>query len=68
MDNALTHISADIAKYVECRGYCCVYLPSYSSELNPIEQLWSVVMSKVKRQRYWKLKHCRQESVRLLIA
>ncbi|KAG1191825.1 hypothetical protein G6F70_009277 [Rhizopus microsporus] len=65
LDESAFHfnLKADIAKYVECRGYCCVYLPSYSSELNPIEQLWSVVMSKVKRQRYWKLKHCRQESV-----
>ena len=38
MDNAPIHTSVDIAKYVESRGYRCVYLPSYSPELNPIEQ------------------------------
>ncbi|KAG1381013.1 hypothetical protein G6F61_003541 [Rhizopus arrhizus] len=32
----------------ESRGYHCVYLP----ELNPIEQLWSVVKSKVKRNKF----------------
>ncbi|KAL1932186.1 hypothetical protein VTP01DRAFT_9242 [Rhizomucor pusillus] len=38
MDNAPIHTSEDIAKYVESRGYRCAYLPSYSPELNPIEQ------------------------------
>ncbi|KAG0752645.1 hypothetical protein G6F62_012215 [Rhizopus arrhizus] len=51
MDNAPIHTSVDIAKYVESRGYRCVYLPSYSPELNPIEQFWSVVKSKVKRNK-----------------
>ncbi|CEG71935.1 hypothetical protein RMATCC62417_07578 [Rhizopus microsporus] len=40
-----------VAKYVESRGYRCVYLPSYSPELNPIEQFWSVVKSKVKQSK-----------------
>ncbi|EIE79019.1 hypothetical protein RO3G_03724 [Rhizopus delemar RA 99-880] len=52
MDNAPIHTSEDIAKYVESRGYHCIYLPSYSPELNPIEQFWSVVKSKVKRHRF----------------
>jgi transposase len=38
MDNAPIHISVDIAKYIESRGYRCAYLPSYSPEFNPIEQ------------------------------
>jgi transposase len=38
MDNAPIHTSVDIAKYVESRGYRCIYLPPYSPELNPIEQ------------------------------
>ena len=37
MDNAPIHTSEDIAKYVESRGYHCIYLPSYFPELNPIE-------------------------------
>ncbi|KAG1137624.1 hypothetical protein G6F37_011072 [Rhizopus arrhizus] len=52
MDNAPIHTSEDIAKYIESRGYYCVYLPSYSPELNPIEQFWSVVKSKVKRNKF----------------
>ncbi|CEG82112.1 hypothetical protein RMATCC62417_16234 [Rhizopus microsporus] len=43
MDNAPIHTSTDIAKYVESRSYRCVYLPSYSPELNSIERFWSVV-------------------------
>ncbi|KAG0758535.1 hypothetical protein G6F62_006361 [Rhizopus arrhizus] len=52
MDNAPIHTSEDIAKYVESRGYHCVYLPPYSPGLNPIEQFWSVVKSKVKRSKF----------------
>ncbi|KAG1054450.1 hypothetical protein G6F43_003544 [Rhizopus delemar] len=52
MDNALIHTSEDIAKYVKYRGYRCAYSPSYSPELNPIEQLWSVVKSKVKHNKF----------------
>lgn len=47
MYNAPIHINEDIRKYVESRGYGCVYLPPYSPELNPIEQFWSVVKSKL---------------------
>ncbi|KAG1642430.1 hypothetical protein G6F44_004837 [Rhizopus delemar] len=39
-------------KYIESRGYRCAYLPSYSPELNPIEQFWSVVQIKVKRNKF----------------
>ncbi|KAL1936649.1 hypothetical protein VTP01DRAFT_783 [Rhizomucor pusillus] len=52
MDNAPIHKAEDIFKYIESRGYRCAYLPSYSPELNPIEQFWSVVKSKVKRNRF----------------
>jgi transposase len=50
MDNAPIHKHTDIRKYIEGRGYRCVYLPPYSPELNPIEQFWSVAKSKVKRE------------------
>ncbi|KAL1930820.1 hypothetical protein VTP01DRAFT_10982 [Rhizomucor pusillus] len=52
MDNAPIHKAEEISKYIESRGYRCAYLPSYSPELNPIEQFWSAVKSKVKRNRF----------------
>jgi hypothetical protein len=51
MDNAPIHTAADIEKLLVSRGYGCVYLPPYSPGLNPIEQIWSVVKSKHKRER-----------------
>lgn len=50
MDNAPIHKNIDIEKEINRRGYGCIYLPPYSSELNPIEQFWSVCKSKMKRQ------------------
>ncbi|KAG1383416.1 hypothetical protein G6F60_001870 [Rhizopus arrhizus] len=52
MDNAPIHSSTDIGKYIHSRGYKSVYLPPYSPELNPIEQFWSVVKSKFKRNKF----------------
>jgi transposase len=51
IDSAPIHTLVDIAKYVESRCCRCVNLPPYSPELNPIEQFWSVVKSKVKRNK-----------------
>lgn len=51
MDNAPIHKHKYIQKYIESRGYRCEYLPPYSPELNPIEQFWSVVKSKLKREK-----------------
>ncbi|CEG65348.1 hypothetical protein RMATCC62417_02151 [Rhizopus microsporus] len=52
MDNASIHTHENIKKYIEYRGYKCVYLPTYSPDLNPIEQFWAVAKSKVKRHRF----------------
>lgn len=51
MDNCPIHNSNDISRYVAKRGYRCVYLPPYTPELNPIEQFWSVVKSKLKTEK-----------------
>ncbi|KAG1489113.1 hypothetical protein G6F47_012156 [Rhizopus delemar] len=51
MDDAPIHTSKDIERYITSRGYSCIYLPPYSPELNPIEQFWSVVKSKLKREK-----------------
>lgn len=42
MDNAPIHTNRDIGRH----------LPPYSPELNPIEQVWAVVKSKVKRSQF----------------
>ncbi|EIE90496.1 hypothetical protein RO3G_15207 [Rhizopus delemar RA 99-880] len=52
MDNVPIHTHENIKKYIEYRGYKCVYLPTYSPEFNPIEQFWAVAKSKVKRHRF----------------
>ncbi|KAG2210093.1 hypothetical protein INT45_013875 [Circinella minor] len=49
MDNAPIHVPSMINPLIEKRGYIPVYLPPYSPELNPIEDFWSIVKSKVKR-------------------
>jgi transposase len=51
MDNAHVHTGRIIGEMIiEKHVYKCIYLPSYSPELNPIEQFWSVVKSSVKRE------------------
>lgn len=52
MDSAPIHSSTDISKYINYRGYRYVYLPPYSPELNPIIQFWSVVKSKLERNKF----------------
>ncbi|KAG1558902.1 hypothetical protein G6F49_004098 [Rhizopus delemar] len=52
MDNAPIHTHENTKKCIEYRRYKCVYLPSYSPELHPIEQFWAVAKSKVKRHRF----------------
>lgn len=52
MNNAPIHKAVDIVKYIKSQGYRCAYHPAYSPELNPIEQLWSVVKSEVKHNRF----------------
>lgn len=37
MDNAPIHVPSIISPLIEKRGYVPVYLPPYSSKLNPIE-------------------------------
>lgn len=49
MDNATIHTSKDFELLVE-RWYCCIYLPPYSPELNPIEQFWSKAKYLIKRE------------------
>lgn len=49
MDNAPIHKPKVIQKLIGERGYKCLYLPSYSPFLNPIEESWSKVKAGVRR-------------------
>ena len=51
MDNAPIYTHENIKRYIEYRGYKCVYLPTYSPKLNPIEQFRAIATNKVTRHR-----------------
>lgn len=50
MDNASIHKFIPMQRKIESRGYKVMYLPPYSSELNPIQQFWSLVKHKLKKE------------------
>ncbi|KAG1218173.1 hypothetical protein G6F35_008537 [Rhizopus arrhizus] len=52
MDNAPIHTAGQIDEMIVTRGYRSIYILPYSSELNPIEQFWSIVKNKVKRSSF----------------
>ena len=41
MDNLACHKAAEVARLIEAAGACVRYLPAYSPDLNPIEQMFS---------------------------
>lgn len=43
MDNVKFHKIPEIKKLIEATGAKLVYLPPYSPELNPIEEMWSKI-------------------------
>lgn len=45
------HTASESAKEIEYCRYDFIYLPPYPSELNPIEQFWSIVKSNLKRKK-----------------
>lgn len=50
MDNVRFHHVNEVKQLIEGRGYKAMYLPAYSPELNPIENFWAVLKSKVRPQ------------------
>ncbi len=49
LDNATSHYSEEAIAMIEATGAGVVFLPPYSPELNPIEQVWSKVKSFLKK-------------------
>ena len=47
MDNAAFHKSQETKKLIETAGCRIFFLPPYSPDLNPIEQLWANMKKKV---------------------
>ena len=47
MDNLSAHKNFDASKFAE-QGVTIKYLPAYSPDLNPIEQMWSKVKNKLR--------------------
>ncbi|WP_156623543.1 transposase [Faucicola atlantae] len=48
LDNARFHHGGDLKQIAELYNIELMYLPPYSPELNPIEQLWAVIKQKVR--------------------
>lgn len=67
MDNAPIHTAKEIDELITKRGYKSIYLPPYSPELNPIEQLWAIVKNKSNAVGLRIKKTCLQELLKLVI-
>ena len=48
MDNVNFHCSSEVEKAIEQAGCTLVFLPPYSPELNPIENMWSKIKAYLK--------------------
>ena len=56
MDNASVHMVDGIAEAIEARGAIPFYLPAYSPDLNPIEQLFAKLKSMLRKIAAYSLK------------
>ena len=63
MDNVSFHHNSRIADLVEQRGCRLFYLPAYSPDLNPIENLWADLKKRVERHNCTNVKEL-EEAVR----
>jgi len=51
MDNASFHKSELTEQLIKDKGCRLLFLPPYSPELNPIEKIWAVLKSQIRRFR-----------------
>ena len=56
MDNVSIHKVAGVREAIEARGAILIYLPAYSPDLNPIEQLFSKLKSVLRKIAAYTLK------------
>jgi len=49
MDNSSIHKVSGIKEAIEAEGALLIYLPRYSPDLNPIEEMWSKVKSYLRK-------------------
>jgi transposase len=50
LDNASLHHGGRVARLCEDQGVLLIYLPPYSPDMNPIEKVFSVLKSQLKRR------------------
>src|SRR6266542_5984631 len=51
LDNTYIHQDQDLIKYIEAFSSCVEFLPSYSSDFNPIKTCFSIIKSFLKKYR-----------------
>ena len=49
MDNLSSHKAPGVAELIEAAGARLMYLPPYSPDFNPIENLWAKVKARLRR-------------------
>jgi len=49
MDNIKFHLQASVAKAIELKGAKAIFLPPYSPDLSPIENMWSKIKNTLRR-------------------
>jgi len=49
LDNLQAHKASGVKQAVEAAGASLVYLPPYSPDFNPIENMWSKIKSHLRR-------------------
>ncbi len=49
MDNYIIHKSKETQRLIESVGCKILFLPPYSPDLNPIENYWAVIKSRIKK-------------------
>jgi transposase len=57
MDNASVHKVAGIEEIIEARGATAIYLPAYSPDFNPIEQLFAKIKAILRKIAAYALKN-----------